>query len=140
MGLTQEYLEKIEKRLRELGTKIEELNEKANSEVKTDYNEKLQPIREQMNDAFSKANEVLNSSLKEWGKKIEELTDKSKSEAREEYNEVINKIQSKIDDLKGEMDKMRGSGNEAWAEIKTGAETAWNDLKHSFSNALSKLK
>lgn len=140
MGLTEQYLEKIEKKLRELGIKIEELNEKAKSEVKTNYTEKVQSVREQMDDAFSKANDTLNSTLKEWWKKIEELKDRSKDEAKEEYHEAINRVQGKIDELKEEMDKMKGSGNEAWTEIKSGAISAWNDLKSSFTSALSKFK
>ncbi len=140
MKLAQEYLEIIEKKLRELGENIDELNAKAKSDVKTNYNQKMESLRTQMDEAMSKANDSINTQLKDWSTKIESLTDKAKEEAKKEYKEIVDNIKPKLDEFQVELNRLTKSSNDAWAEVKTGALRAWTEFKGALKSASEKFK
>jgi uncharacterized protein YukE len=139
-NITSQYMEKIEKQLRDLGNKIDDLNAKIKTEGKTKYNETLESLQSQMDELFKKVNTNIDSQLNELGVKIEKMTGKTKEDAKKEYQDIINNIKPQIEDFKKSLNKFKSSSDGAWLDIKTGAVNAWKEMKKSLNDAVSKFK
>jgi uncharacterized protein YukE len=139
-NITSQYFEKIEKQLRELGNKIDDLNAKAKEEGKIKYNETLESLQAQMDEIFKKINNNVDSQLKELGAKIEKLTGKTKEDAKKEYQDILNNIRPRIEEFQKSLNKFKSSSDGAWLDIKAGATNAWKEMKKSLIDAISKFK
>ncbi|MBN2402783.1 MAG: hypothetical protein JXN64_10325 [Spirochaetes bacterium] len=139
-NITDQYMEKIEKQLRELGNKIDDLNAKIKEEGKLKYNETRESLQAQMEELFRKVNTNIDTQLNDLGAKIETLTGKAKEEAKNEYQDFIKNLHPRLDELKVSLNKLKNSSDGALADIKTGAVNAWKELKKSFNDAVSKFK
>jgi hypothetical protein len=85
----------------------------------------------------------LADQLKHWDSEIEKLEAKAqnaKSMAQAEYSKQIQELRSKKDAAQAKLEKLRLAGEGAWKELKSGTETAVNDLKNAFQAALAKFK
>jgi predicted ATP-binding protein involved in virulence len=87
--------------------------------------------------------EKFDAQLKEWSAQIALLkakADKGKAEAKIEYYKTIEALQHKQDEAMKKLHELRSAGDEAWEDIKTGAENTWDEIKAAFHAAASKFK
>jgi uncharacterized protein YukE len=139
MSLTKDYIDKIEKQLGELGSKLDELAGKVKAEAKMKYDETADSMRAHLDESLSKAGKDIESQVKEWETKMNELKGKGMEEAKKEYEEMINNIRPKIKELNEALQELKKSGKEAAEELGTGAKSALNILKDSFKKAREKF-
>jgi uncharacterized protein YukE len=139
-NITSQYFEKIEKQLRELGKKIDDLNAKVKAEGRSKYDETFKSLQSQMDELFRKINTNIDSQLNELGGKIEKLTGKAKEDAKKEYQDILNNINPRVEEFRKSLNKIKSSSDGAWSDIKTGAVNAWKEIKKSLNDAASKFK
>jgi nucleotide-binding universal stress UspA family protein len=85
----------------------------------------------------------VETQLKEWGTEIDILkakAEKAKAEAKIKYYEKIQDLRARQESLGLKLQELKGSGEEAWEEVKTGVDRAVKDLKEAFKRAKSRLK
>lgn len=87
--------------------------------------------------------EKMEAQLKEWGAKIDELkakAEKAEADAKLEYHKRIDGLQAKRNAVEAKLAEVKASGEEAWENLKDGAERAWNELRSAVNEAASKFK
>ena len=87
--------------------------------------------------------EKVETQLKEWGAKIDELkakAEKSKADLKIKYEEQIEELRRKQEEVKGKLSEIKGSGGEAWEDLKAGVERALGDLNNAIGKAFSRFK
>jgi hypothetical protein len=87
--------------------------------------------------------EKYDAQLKEWSAKIALLNakaDKATAEAKIEYCKTLEALQGKHDAARTKLRELRAAGDDAWEDLKTGAENVWTEVKTSFNSAVSKFK
>ncbi|MBN2365999.1 MAG: coiled coil domain-containing protein [Calditrichaeota bacterium] len=85
----------------------------------------------------------LSAQLKEWDAEISKLeakADKVKADARIEYEKQITDLQNKKLEVKNRIGEIREAGEDAWEELKEGAEKSIQTMKNALNNALSRFK
>ncbi|MDY6933768.1 MAG: hypothetical protein SVZ03_06035 [Spirochaetota bacterium] len=140
MGKGEEYWQKLECQLQDLGSKILILTDKARSEVKTKYDRTLDDLRSKRNDLWKNLNENMSTQLSELSIKIDELASKARVEAKKEYNETIETLRIKRDEVAEKLEEQKNAGEKAFIEIKIGLKKSWDELKNALDNAISKFK
>jgi multidrug resistance efflux pump len=96
-----------------------------------------------MKDLRKAYEEKLDAQLEEWNAQIALLkarADKAKAEAKIEYYNTIESLQNKKDEAGAKLDVLKTAGDEAWEDLKIGAEKPWNEVKTAFHDAISKFK
>ena len=66
-----------------------------------------------------------NTQLEEWNAQVALLkakADKGKAEAKIEYYKTIEALQHKQDEARTKLHELKTAGDEAWEDLKTGAE------------------
>ena len=87
--------------------------------------------------------EKLDAQLKEWNAQIELLktrADKAKAEVKIEYYKTIEALQGKQNEAKTKLRELKTAGDEAWEDVKKGAEKAWAEVKTAYHDASSRFK
>lgn len=77
----------------------------------------------------------LETQLKQWGAKLDEFvakTDKAGTAARIDNRKRIGDLKAKVHAAKAKLDEVKAAGSEKWDTLKTGVESAWNDLELAF--------
>ena len=85
----------------------------------------------------------LKDKLDEWNAKLDELKLQAKlaeMENREKLDMEIETYQARRDEIRARLEEMRTSGEEAFHDLRQGAEQAFEALKESFYNARSHFK
>ncbi len=85
----------------------------------------------------------LKDKLDEWNAKLDELKLQAKlgeMENREKLDMEFADYQARKDDILARLEKMRSSSEEAFTDLRHGAEQAFEALKESFFNARSHFK
>lgn len=86
--------------------------------------------------------EKFDAQLKEWNAEIALLSakaDKTKAEAKIEYYEMIETLQGQHKEAKAKLLEIRAASEDAWEDLKEGAEKAWDEIKTSFNHANSRF-
>jgi hypothetical protein len=65
--------------------------------------------------------------------------DKAKAEVKVEYYKTIENLQGKQDAARTKFLELRTVGDDAWEDIKTGAENVRDDVKTAFNSAISRF-
>jgi chromosome segregation ATPase len=81
----------------------------------------------------------LESQLKDWEAKLDVLVAKAevvRAEAKSDYREHIDELKTKHRLAKAKLEELKAEGNDKWDTLKSGVESAWNELE----NAFKKLK
>ena len=87
--------------------------------------------------------EQLKEKLDEWNAKLDELKLQAKlgeMENREKLELEFENYQARRDEVRAKLEKMRASGEDAFQDLRQGAEQAFEALKESFHNARSHFK
>jgi hypothetical protein len=87
--------------------------------------------------------EKFDAQLKEWSAEIALLNakaDKAKAEAKIEYYKTIETLQGKQEAARTKLRELRGAGDDAWEDLKSGAENVWAEVKAAFQSGTSRFK
>jgi hypothetical protein len=87
--------------------------------------------------------EKLDAQLKEWSAQITLLKAKAvnaKADAKIEYYKIIEALQRKQNDAGKKLQELKAAGDEAWVDIKAGAEKVLAEVKAAYHDASSKFK
>ena len=96
-----------------------------------------------MTDQRKAFEEKFDAQLKGWSLELAMLkakADKAKAEAKIDCYKTIETLQGKHDSARTKLRELRAAGDDAWEDLKTGAERAWTEVKASFSSADSRFK
>lgn len=72
--------------------------------------------------------------------KLQAKADQASVEARIKYQQQIEDLQEKRRGLEEKMVQLRGAGEGAWEDVKTGMEIAWSSMSEALSSALQRFK
>lgn len=155
----------IEAHLRAWAIEIEQLKAKVDREVaeaKKGYYEQMDSLRREveaqllkwsyeLKELKSQAGQTdvrqavrdlrakLDEELKAWGPQIDSLKAKA-AKAEAEAKRMMDEFVKKRDELKQELAGLKGSGEAAWGEVRTGVGKAWEELKTGLKSAGEKFK
>jgi predicted ATP-binding protein involved in virulence len=96
-----------------------------------------------MKDKRKAYEDKIDAQLEEWNVQIALLkarADKAKADAKLEYYKTIDTLQHKQDEAWTKLHELKNAGDDAWKDLKTGAEKAWDEVKAAFHSAGSKFK
>lgn len=96
-----------------------------------------------MTDKRKAFEEKFDAQLNEWSAEIALLkakADKAKAEVKIEYYKTLETLQGKQDVARTKLKELRSAGDDAWEDVKAGAETVWTEIKAVFQNAASRFK
>ena len=71
---------------------------------------------------------------------LENQLKKETAETKEELNKEIQRLKKKQEELQKKIDELKSSSAKAWEELKTGIDTALDDLEKSYDKALAHFK
>ncbi len=77
----------------------------------------------------------LETQLKQWGAKLDEFVakaDKAGTTARIDNRKRIDDLKAKVHAAQAKLDEVKAAGSEKWDTLKTGVESAWNELELAF--------
>lgn len=72
--------------------------------------------------------------------KLESQAAAAAGELRREIEKEIKEIKQSRSTLEGNIDELRAAGDDAWEDIKTGADLAWQSISISVQNARHRLR
>lgn len=84
----------------------------------------------------------LEVQLEEWNREMERLrinADKATTEAQAEYNKQLDELHGKQEELRAYLAELNGASNDAWHDVREGADKAWRDLDAAFKRTLARL-
>ncbi len=87
--------------------------------------------------------ERCDAQLKEWSAEIalfNAKADKAKAETKIEYFKAIESLQGKQDAARVKLQELRIAGDDAWEDLRAGAENVWIEVKTAFQSATSRFK
>lgn len=93
-----------------------------------------------LKDAYAKK---MQAELDEWNAEIDKLKARAKkadAQAQIEYHKQVENLQGMQDKAKHRLDELRASSDEAWEDVKKGAEDAWHALGEALTAARSRFK
>ncbi len=96
-----------------------------------------------MKDKRKAYEEKLDAQLKEWSAQIalfKAKADNAKADAKIEYHKTIDALQRKQNEANTKLRELKTAGDDAWEDIKKGAEKAWAEVKTAFHDASSRFK
>ena len=91
-------------------------------------------------DRLKKQADALNYRWSRERDKVEASLQHTSSEARKEYEAKRDKFCKLRDDLKAKMVDLDVASDNAWEDLKDGAEKSWSALSQAFDNAASHFK
>jgi len=77
----------------------------------------------------------MENQLKQWGIKLDELVakaDEAGAETKIEYRNGIDDLKAKHWEAQVKLDALKATGSEKWETLRTGVESAWNELDVAF--------
>ncbi len=86
--------------------------------------------------------EKMKAKIDQWNADIDRLEAKAKETAadvRIEHQNEIESIKAQRDQLVGKLEELENASEEAWEDIKTGAESAWVSLDSALKSAVEKF-
>lgn len=87
--------------------------------------------------------EKINAQLDRLNAKIDEFEAKAKqakSDASVEYHNTLEELYAKRDAVKLKLDELSNASEEAWSELRSGFDSAWNSLTESINKAVKKFE
>lgn len=85
----------------------------------------------------------LHSKLDHWNNDIDALVAKKDSidaSARAEFNARLEDLRTQRDRAKGQLSAFQNAGENAWQDMKSGLELAWDALSQAVASAKSRFK
>ncbi|MED5388535.1 MAG: hypothetical protein VX793_06760 [Pseudomonadota bacterium] len=85
----------------------------------------------------------IRQKLEDWDYQLDRLSarlDDLRDEWRAEANQKITDFKARRDELEAKLEKLEGHGEDAWEDIKSGIELAWDGLKTGLLAARSEFE
>lgn len=85
----------------------------------------------------------MHSKLDQWNAEIDKLVakaDAARDDARSEYHERIEELKAKRDEAGKKLASLQESGEDAWEDLKTGVEMAWDAIGEAVESAKARFK
>jgi len=85
----------------------------------------------------------MEAKLEEWKAEIDKLKAQSKqiqAGAQTEYFERLEELDKRVENAKIKLAKLRQTSSDAWNDLKSGIEKAWNDIGESLKSIKSRFK
>jgi uncharacterized coiled-coil DUF342 family protein len=86
--------------------------------------------------------QFLHQKIDEWNSDIDKLrekADKLDSKSREELNEQILNLKRKRDEIELKATELSKSGSDAWQDLKSGIDLAWDAMNVAVKSASSRF-
>src|SRR5262245_51919040 len=143
----------IETQLRAWGAELDRLKakvEKQLAEVKADYYEHIEELREDIEGQLKKWGKDLESVEPELRRniqaelaalepEIEALKNKA-GKAEADARKLISELKARRKMLKEKLSELKHASGGAWEDVKTGTTRAWEELRPALQSAISKFK
>ncbi len=155
----------IEAQLKAWGAELDKLKAKVDREVaeaKKEYYEHMEELRGDIENellkwgyemeelkakavagdirtAVSELRAKIKAELREWEPEIDILRTKA-ARAETEARKMIEEVRTRRKALKEELVELRGAGDAAWGDVKTGLGKAWDEFKTALHSASAKFK
>ena len=87
--------------------------------------------------------EKIEAQLQEWSAKIALFDAKAsvaKAETKIEYYKTIDHLRGRQSAARTKLQELVDAGDEAWEDLKIGAENVWTDVKATFHSADARFK
>lgn len=87
--------------------------------------------------------ESLDAQLHEWNAQIDlhkAKADKATLGLKLEYYIAIDSLQQQQKDVRSKLQELTSAGDEAWEDLRTGAEKTWAEVKSNYHAASSRFK
>lgn len=78
------------------------------------------------------------AKLDQWRAEIDKLQARAaeaSADTRIEYEKQLKTLREKQQDMRRQLDELGSAGSDAWKDIKSGLDSAWDDLQASMKNA-----
>ncbi len=85
----------------------------------------------------------MEAQLKEWDGQLDQLmarAAKMKTDARGKVEAEIDGLKARRATAQKKLDELRQRGEDAWVDLKDGAEQIWNDINQALGKALAHFK
>ena len=85
----------------------------------------------------------LQAELDEWSAEINKLkakADKAEADIKLKYYEQIEELREKQEAANGKLTELMAASDDAWEDLKAGAESAWLSLGDAVKKATSRFK
>jgi predicted nucleic acid-binding Zn-ribbon protein len=85
----------------------------------------------------------LHAKIDEWNADFDRLkakADQVEADSRIEYQKQIQALKSKRDDIEKKVSEISRSGEDAWEDLKAGADLAWEAMSEALKSATSRFK
>jgi dGTP triphosphohydrolase len=85
----------------------------------------------------------IEAQLKEWKTDIDKMkakAEKADAEAKLEYYKQIEELRTRQEAAQKKLTELKGTGEEAWEDLKVGIELAWTSLGEAVKSARSRFK
>ncbi len=84
-----------------------------------------------------------DAQMEEWSAQIslfKAKADKAGAEAKLEYYRLIESLQRRQTGIRTKLQELKAAGDEAWEDLKVGAEKARAEVKTAFDSAAARFK
>ncbi len=85
----------------------------------------------------------LKAKIDEWNADIDKLSAKASQlqlDSKEEYQKQIEDIKTKRKTLEEKLDNISAAGDDAWKDIKSGLDLAWQAMNDAVKSAAERFK
>lgn len=86
--------------------------------------------------------ENIKSNLDQWNAEIDKLEAHAKlaeADAKVEYQKHLAELKQRRADVSNKLDALRNASDEAWEDIKSGAEMTLNTMRETLSSVISRF-
>lgn len=90
--------------------------------------------------AMQKKLDELDAKIDELQAKTDTASKEAKEDAKREYEEAMAALKEKRQAMSEKFTEIKEASGDAWRDIATGADAAWNDLSAAFSSAMSRFE
>lgn len=84
----------------------------------------------------------LHQKIDEWNRDIDELIgkkDKVEAESKLELQKQIDGLKVKRSEMEIELENLKNTGTEAWDDVKSGVDLAWEAMNSAVKSAVSRF-
>ena len=85
----------------------------------------------------------MKARLEEWKRDIEQLetkADSAEGKLKQNYHEQIARLQQQRDDAARKLEDLQNSSGDAWKDLKSGIEMAWDAMGQAVDSAVKRFK
>ncbi|MBN2702544.1 MAG: hypothetical protein JXR29_13955 [Methylothermaceae bacterium] len=85
----------------------------------------------------------MKAKLDEWNAELDKLSAKAEAaeaDAKLEYQDQIDELEKLRNQVREKLGEVESASDDAWEDVRQGAEAALNEMNNAISNALKRFK